>query len=181
MKNQKVMRAYIYSSPYGNGDFFCSLSLEDGTRLYNHICSGESFAYNDLWGNRKDRQDLFKRKGIELLVDSTIKPVSLMPENVFNRFNDREASEAFFKWLESLSDSVQAEDSSALRVQEGGSHYKAMAIQPVEYIFKNNLGFIEGCVIKYVSRYKNKNGLEDLKKAKHFINLLIEMAYQKEV
>lgn len=66
----------------------------------------------------------------------------------------------------------------ALQVQEGGSHYKNMAIQPVEYIYKNDIGYFEGCVIKYVSRWKNKNGLEDLKKARHFLDLLIE--FQQE-
>ncbi len=62
----------------------------------------------------------------------------------------------------------------ALDTQEGGSHYKSMAIQPVEYIYKNGIGYFEGCVIKYVSRWKNKNGVEDLKKARHFLDLLIE-------
>lgn len=59
--------------------------------------------------------------------------------------------------------------------QVGGSHYKNMAIQPVEYIHKNSIGYIEGCVIKYVSRWRAKGGIEDLKKARHFLDLLIEM------
>ena len=50
-----------------------------------------------------------------------------------------------------------------------------MAIQPIEYIYRNNLGFIEGCVVKYVSRWRSKNGVEDLKKARHFLDMLIEM------
>jgi hypothetical protein len=50
-----------------------------------------------------------------------------------------------------------------------------MAIQPVEYIHANGIGYFEGCVIKYVSRWKNKNGMEDLRKAKHFIELLIDL------
>ena len=62
----------------------------------------------------------------------------------------------------------------ALQSQVGGSHYKGMAIQPFEYIHKNGLGFAEGCVVKYVSRWRVKNGLEDLKKARHFLDLLIE-------
>lgn len=60
--------------------------------------------------------------------------------------------------------------------QVGGDHYKSMAIQPVDYILANNLGFIEGCVVKYVSRWKAKGGVEDLKKARHFLDLLIEYA-----
>jgi hypothetical protein len=64
--------------------------------------------------------------------------------------------------------------------QEGGGHYKKFTIQPTEFIFKNGLGFIEGNVIKYVMRYKEKGGLQDLKKAKHYIDLLIEYEYGKE-
>lgn len=66
------------------------------------------------------------------------------------------------------------DDKTALNKQEGGSHYKAMKIQPFEYIHANGIGFAEGCVIKYVSRWKAKNGIEDLKKAIHFLELLIE-------
>lgn len=70
----------------------------------------------------------------------------------------------------------QAETSeSALARQEGGDHYKSMAIQPVEFIHRNGIGFCEGAVIKYVSRWRAKNGVEDLKKARHFLDLLIEM------
>ena len=61
-----------------------------------------------------------------------------------------------------------------LNTQVGGDHYTKMAIQPIEYIFANDIGFAEGNIIKYVSRYRNKNGLEDLKKARHMLNLLIE-------
>jgi hypothetical protein len=64
---------------------------------------------------------------------------------------------------------------SALTKQEGGSHYKDLPIQPVEYITKNKIPFIEGSVIKYVSRWRNKNGIQDLKKAIHFLELLIEL------
>jgi hypothetical protein len=64
---------------------------------------------------------------------------------------------------------------SALNTQVGGSHYKDLPIQPVEFIERNNLGFCAGNVIKYVCRYKNKNGIEDLKKAKHYLELLIEI------
>lgn len=63
----------------------------------------------------------------------------------------------------------------AIAQQVGGSHYKNMAIQPVEYIHKNGIGYIEGCVIKYVSRWRSKGGVEDLEKARHFLDMLIEM------
>lgn len=70
------------------------------------------------------------------------------------------------------------EDSNPLKKQEGGSHYKKFPIQPVEFIQKNNLNWCQGNVIKYVTRYKDKNGLEDLKKAKHYIDMLIDFEYQ---
>lgn len=63
--------------------------------------------------------------------------------------------------------------SEALKQQVGGSHYKDLPIQPVEYILKNNIPFIEGSVIKYVSRWRSKNGVEDLRKARHFLDILI--------
>ena len=61
-----------------------------------------------------------------------------------------------------------------LNTQVGGSHYQKYAIQPIEFIIKNNIPFLEANVIKYVVRYKDKNGLEDLKKAKHYLEMLIE-------
>ena len=64
---------------------------------------------------------------------------------------------------------------SALEVQVGGSHYKDKAIQPVEYIHANHLGFCEGNVVKYVSRWRQKNGIADLEKARHYLDLLIEL------
>ena len=62
---------------------------------------------------------------------------------------------------------------AAFAVQVGGNHYKDMRIQPFEYIHANGIPFAEGCVIKYVSRWRNKSGLEDLRKARHFLDLLI--------
>lgn len=59
-------------------------------------------------------------------------------------------------------------------VQIGGDHYKGKGIQPIEFILSNDLGFIEGNVIKYIFRWKHKRGLEDLEKARHYIDLLIE-------
>lgn len=67
--------------------------------------------------------------------------------------------------------------SAALKKQVGGNHYKQMKIQPIEFTMKNGLNFCQGNVIKYVTRYKSKNGKTDLEKAKHYIDLLIEMEY----
>jgi hypothetical protein len=67
-----------------------------------------------------------------------------------------------------------------LKVQVGGSHYKDMPIQPVEFIHANGIPFIEGAVIKYVSRWRNKGGMEDLRKAAHFLELLMQLETNKE-
>jgi len=66
----------------------------------------------------------------------------------------------------------------ASQIQVGGGHYTKYKIQPTEFIHKNKVPFIEGNIIKYVMRHKEKNGVEDLKKAKHYIDLLIQFEYE---
>lgn len=63
---------------------------------------------------------------------------------------------------------------SAMDIQVGGTHYRDMKIQPVEFIQDNLMGFCEGSVIKYVCRWRFKGGLEDLRKARHYIELIRE-------
>lgn len=63
---------------------------------------------------------------------------------------------------------------SAQAYQVGGNHYQKMSIQPISFISANNLGFCEGNAIKYICRYKDKGGVQDLKKAIHYLELLIE-------
>lgn len=67
---------------------------------------------------------------------------------------------------------------SALDEQVGGSHYKTMRIQPAVYCHLNNIGKLEGDAIAYVSRWRSKNGLEDIRKAIHTLQLLIEIEEQ---
>jgi len=64
--------------------------------------------------------------------------------------------------------------------QEGGSHYKDMAIQPIEYILSNNLGYLEGNVVKYVSRHQSKGGKQDILKAIHYLQFIITKYYDNE-
>jgi len=64
--------------------------------------------------------------------------------------------------------------------QIGGSHYKDCVIQPVDYIVKNNLDFLEGNVVKYITRHKTKNGIEDIRKVIHYAELILEKKYGKE-
>jgi len=64
---------------------------------------------------------------------------------------------------------------SALDTQIGGTHYKNFSIEPIEFIHKNGIGFCEGNAIKYLVRWREKGGKQDLLKAKHYIDLLLEM------
>jgi hypothetical protein len=59
--------------------------------------------------------------------------------------------------------------------QVGGNHYDKMKIQPITFIVDNDIPFIEGNIIKYVCRWKDKGGVEDLKKAKHYLDILISV------
>lgn len=74
----------------------------------------------------------------------------------------------------------ETEAFNALEKQVAGNHYKDLPIQPVEYIHANAMGYLEGNVVKYVSRWRKKNGLADLEKAKHYIELLIELETRKK-
>lgn len=67
----------------------------------------------------------------------------------------------------------QQETNAATNKQVGGSHYQ-LPIQPIEYILANGLGYCEANVVKYVSRWRNKGGIQDLKKAIHYLEMLIE-------
>ena len=69
---------------------------------------------------------------------------------------------------------------NALREQIGGDHYKNRAIQPIEYCHKNKLGPCESAVVKYITRWREKGGLQDLEKAKHTIDLLIDLEGLKQ-
>jgi hypothetical protein len=57
----------------------------------------------------------------------------------------------------------------------GGEHYRQGTIQPIEYIYANDLGFCEANAVKYLTRWRYKDGLRDLEKAKHYIELLMEL------
>jgi hypothetical protein len=69
---------------------------------------------------------------------------------------------------------------NAFNKQIAGNHYSSLAIQPMQYSLANNLNYGQANAIKYVTRYKAKNGLEDLKKAIHCLELLIAFEYPEE-
>ncbi len=69
---------------------------------------------------------------------------------------------------------------SANAIQHGGDHYKQKAIEPWDYIIANNLGFLEGNAIKYITRHKTKNGIQDIDKAIHYLQKLKETLQHAE-
>lgn len=102
-------------------------------------------------------------------VEDCVKPN--IEKEMFSRAEDLMMVDALVK---------NASVESALDVQIGGDHYKSFKIQPIEFIEANNLGFHEGNIIKYITRYATKNGKDDLEKAKHYIDLLIEFKYVRK-
>tara|TARA_R100001163_G_scaffold53692_1_gene41017 strand:+ start:399 stop:686 length:288 start_codon:yes stop_codon:yes gene_type:complete len=75
---------------------------------------------------------------------------------------------------------VEVVQKEALDKQVGGSHYKDCAIQPVEYIYSNGLDFLEGNVVKYITRHRTKgDGEEDIRKVIHYAQMILEMVYKK--
>ena len=68
---------------------------------------------------------------------------------------------------------------SAYKKQIGGNHYSRFKVQPSKFINDNNLQFAEGNAIKYICRHAYKGGKQDLEKAKHYIDMIIERDYSK--
>lgn len=66
---------------------------------------------------------------------------------------------------------------NALNEQVGGDHYKERAIQPIEFIMANGLDFLQGNAIKYIVRHRDKGGAEDLRKAIHYCQLILQYQY----
>jgi len=78
---------------------------------------------------------------------------------------------------ESLINKERFKKTKATDKQVGGNHYKDCKIMPIEYITKNNLDFLEGNVVKYITRHKLKGGVEDIKKVIHYAELILELNY----
>lgn len=80
------------------------------------------------------------------------------------------------KWAEEFKSNST---SNPLDTQCGGDHYKKNRIQPIEYILANKLGYVEGNIIKYATRWRDKGGIEDLNKIKHYCDFLIKNEQEK--
>ena len=70
---------------------------------------------------------------------------------------------------------------SANEIQHGGTHYQKMSIQHWDYVVANEIPYLEACAIKYLSRWRDKGGMQDLLKAKHYVEKLIEVEEAKAV
>ena len=88
----------------------------------------------------------------------------------------REKDDFFEKFVEV----VDSKNKNPLQTQVGGSHYKDLKIQPIEYIHANGFDFLTSNVIKYASRHKNKNGAQDIRKAIHYCQLILKLDYGEE-
>ena len=109
----------------------------------------------------------FKKSNLDLIGEVKPSIDGASPEE----WNELSSSEAIRQLLDEASQNPPTP--TPFSTQIGGNHYKDFPIQPIEFITKNELGFCEGNVVKYVCRYKAKGGLEDLEKAKHYLELLM--------
>lgn len=75
---------------------------------------------------------------------------------------------------------VEESTVNPLAQQVGGSHYKSMKIQPIEFCMANNLNACQAIAIRYICRYKNKNGAQDIDKAIHTLQILKQIEYGSE-
>tara|TARA_B110000971_G_scaffold204714_1_gene226489 strand:- start:292 stop:741 length:450 start_codon:yes stop_codon:yes gene_type:complete len=119
---------------------------------------------------------------IALLTDEPANLVSVARVSMRAKKKNKPVKVVYEKKTTPLIDAVSGpEEEEAFKqleansLQVGGSHYRDKAIQPWDYIASNNIGYLEGNIVKYVSRWQAKGGLEDLKKAQHYLTKLIEV------
>lgn len=102
--------------------------------------------------------------------------INIIEDNPLKEILDKNLAEAKAIAQEVVNEKAK----TPLDIQVGGSHYKRFKIQPIEFCQQNKIPYCESNVIKYVCRHSFKNGREDLEKAKHCIDLLIQMEYGDE-
>lgn len=96
-------------------------------------------------------------------------------ENEWTQYND---PKEWDKASKTVYGKLMHPNDTAINRQVGGNHYKKLKIQPLEYALENGLGVCEHAVVKYITRWRDKNGVEDLRKAIHYIELLIQREIQ---
>lgn len=96
-----------------------------------------------------------------------------------------EAGEEYEDWTKVLSEKSQPRHTDMIKEaikldkQVGGNHYSKQAIQPIEYIMANGLGFNEGNIVKYITRHKDKGGAADIEKIKQYCDFILKYQYGK--
>ena len=119
--------------------------------------------FSEFWDDRAIQ--VIKNQGVFVMEPSSIDTAPMAP--VF------------------MPDCAEAEEprtpKSALDIQEGGDHYKKYKIQPVEFAFANNMPFLDANAFKYICRHADKNGIADLRKARHYLELMAEMYYGEKL
>jgi len=124
---------------------------------------------NELERIEEDVEDVDTVSVTEDLIEDSVSH-DLLVEFTDSKAPDIRGSNGFREFIEDRTKSV-------LEKQVGGSHYKHLGIEPNEYNYKNNLKYFEGQVVKYVTRHLFKNGVEDIDKAIHYLELIKEYDY----
>lgn len=145
-------------------DFFTDTAIEKDLNTY---------LFEKVGHFNKDGTHTFGDKGMNVIEDVTPKGVWTEPK-VYEESNS-EPERKRSGLVEDTRPEVSA--ANALSEQVGGGHYKGFEIQPIEFIHKNKLGFIEGNIIKYICREESKGKKEDLLKVIHYARMLLELKY----
>lgn len=106
--------------------------------------------------------------------DELARTLRMAPDGASIALTQEELSYLLFGMQIPPTERPSTPEEAALNTQVGGSHYRKMRIQPIEYCEANELGACESAIVKYISRWESKGGLQDLEKIKHYVDLLIE-------
>lgn len=101
---------------------------------------------------------------------------NISPRDVVYAKGECYVIDKILKVVKEIEDNME-EYKNVMDYQVGGSHYTSLSIQPIEFIHKNNIGFCEGNIIKYITRHRDKNKNEDIEKAIHYAKLILKLEY----
>ncbi len=157
--------------PHVSLSYFVVVKLRNGVLMLGRVrefdWGSNPNRERDILGYRLAHGDDFSNPDIWMVPNNYTQNANItmefLPEKVVEFLQPSEASEGRPRFR-----------APSMQRQEGGDHYRKLRIQPVEYIHANNIGFIEGSVIKYMTRWRDKGGVGDLRKARHFIDMLID-------
>lgn len=151
-------------------------TLDDVLYIY------QTFGLQGTGSTLKQKEDLLPPTGPSLLLsDSNIPKSTYVSSSKQTTGQQSFINSAIHNGpLNADSSQQSAKRSQTLGYQESGNHYRKYPIQPTQYIVANGLGFLAGNVIKYTTRYKDKNGAEDIRKAIHYLNMILEFEYNNE-